>query len=1033
MNIPPNLLASLEAGSVVLVLGAGASIGAIGPNGMGSPTGPELTKLIAEKFLGGQFAEEPLSWVADLAISESDLSTVQEFIRTIFQPLEPAPFHLLLPTFKWAALATTNFDLVVERAYANCRNSAQDVVPFIKDGDRVEERLRSPRSLMLLKLHGCISRTTDTAVPLILTTDQYVSHRDSRQRIFDHLKGKAHELPLVFVGHSLRDSDIRALLLELGDSNSRPMFYAVAPGVTDMEKRLWGDRRVALLEGTFEEFLTSIDGQISSPFRGIVPAPIIDDLPISERFTSRHPDLSIRCMEFLNNDVEYVRSGMLIADVRPHMFYRGSNPRWSAIERNLDFRRDTQDMILADAILSDQTERGCKLYVLKGHAGSGKSVLLQRIAWEASIEYERLCLYLEPNGDLPFESIHELARVVDERIYLFVDDIGDHVPQVMDLISRCRRHNVQVTVFGAERINEWNMSCNDLEPYVTDEFVVRYLSRREIDRLLGLLEEHRALFRLESMGNDERREAFTERAGRQLLVALHEATLGKPFEDIIADEYSEVRPELARLMYLGVSFLNQFDVPVRAGLINRLYDVRFEDFSERFFSPLETVVSARYDKRTRDYAYVTRHPHIAEIVVQRFLPDPQQRLDMTTRMLGTLNIDYDADRKAFRRLMRGRSLLDQFPDHRMVETIYGTAMDKVGEDPYLLQQIAIYEMNRPNGNLDKAAGLLARAGDLAPRNDTITHSLAELQLRLAQDAKSELQSTTHLKEAQKLAKPLTRPSAVDSHGFHTLAKVQLSKLSHLVAASGGSWNEVEFGEMVKEAEEVIQGGLQRFPDDPHLLIAESQLAQLLADDDRAQASLRSAFDRNPTNPIIAVRLAKLLLGQGLDDDAVAIYEQALTAGVDDKQVHFNYAKLLMDRADRNGSDIEYHLRRAFIEGDPNVEAQFWYARQLYLNGSVSEATRRFRQLKDVSIDQRIKRAIRGRILDGSRQARFTGSIDRLEYNYAFIARDGESDRVFLSRWTCKGDLWDALGRFVRVSFSIGFNFLGASAFEVTLE
>ena len=724
---------------------------------------------------------------------------------------------------------------------------------------------------------------------------------------------------------------------------------------------------------------------------------------------------------------------MPIEDVPPHMFYRGSNPRWSAIERQLDVRRDVQDMILSDAILGDQTEKGGKLYILKGHAGSGKSVLLQRTAWEASLEFDRLCLYLEPNGELSFESIHELSRVVDERIYLFVDDIGDHVSQVLDLINRCRRHDVPVTVFGAERINEWNMSCNDLEPYVTNDFLVGYLSENEIDRLLGLLDKHRALFRLERMDEQERKDAFTERAGRQLLVALHEATLGKPFEDIIADEFEEVQPELARLMYLGVSFLNQFDVPVRAGLISRLYDVRFTDFSDQFFLPLETVVTARYDRRTRDFVYLTRHPHIAEIVVQRVLADPQHRFDTTIHMINTLNIDYDSDRKAFRRLMRGRSLLDQFPDHKMVEAIYGAAIEKTGEDAYLLQQVAIYEMNRPNGSLEKAANHLTRAGDLSPQNGTITHSLAELHLRRAQIAKSDLQSVVYLQEAERLAKSLARPSAVDSYGFHTLAKVQLARLSQLIESPDHAWNEVEFGEAVKDAEEVIQEGLQRFPGDSYLLLAESQLAKLLADDDRAQASLHTAFDGNPTNPLIAVRLAKLLLGQGQGDEAVAIYKQSLSAGVNDKQVHFNYAKLLMDQKNGNRSDIEYHLRRAFTEGDSNVEAQFWYARQLYLNGSVGEAAARFRQLRDVSIDPGTKRAVRGHIADERGMIRYTGRVDRLEYDYAFIIRDGESDRVYLSKATCDSNLWRMLGRYVRVSFSIGFNFWGACAFDVGFE
>ena len=156
MDIPKSLLNSIESGQAVLVLGAGASVGATSPNGSMAPTSTELARAIADQFLDDQFADYPLSSIAELAISETDLLTIQEYIRSLFGDLAPAPFHQLLPTFNWAGLVTTNFDLVVERAYEAATQRVQDLVPLIKNGDRIEEKLRSPRSLMFLKLHGCI-------------------------------------------------------------------------------------------------------------------------------------------------------------------------------------------------------------------------------------------------------------------------------------------------------------------------------------------------------------------------------------------------------------------------------------------------------------------------------------------------------------------------------------------------------------------------------------------------------------------------------------------------------------------------------------------------------------------------------------------------------------------------------------------------------------------------------------------------------------------------------------------------------------
>ena len=1033
MDIPRSLLNSVQSGQAVLVLGAGASLGATSPDGRVSPTSSELSGAIAERFLGEEHCSTPLSSVAELAVSESDLFTVQEFIRSMFQNIQPAPFHMLLPTFKWAGLATTNFDLVVERAYEGNPRRAQDLVPLIKNGDRIEEKLKSPRSLMYLKLHGCITRTADSSIPLILTVDQYITHRSGRDRIFDHLKNLSYEHPLIFVGHSLQDTDIRQFLLGLGTATERPRYYIVTPALTAPEKRMWEGRRITPLQGSFEDFMFKLNQDLPSPLRGVTVTPILPELPVAERFVVRDPGLSRTCFQFLESDVEYVRNSMPVDSLDPTLFYRGFSPRWAAVDSDLDVRRDLENTILADAVLDESDDGRHKFYVIKGHAGSGKSVLLQRVAWEAAITFGKLCLYMQPHGTLSFGALTELSRVVNERIYLFVDDPGDRLQQLLRVLEQAEQASIPLTVVAAERINEWNMACSDLDPYLTGEFEVKYLSPREIDRLLCLLEEHHALFRLQQFSVEERKTAFVERAGRQLLVALHEATLGKPFEDIIADEYAEITPESAKTIYLGVCFLNRHHVPVRAGVVSRVYDVRFTEFQRQFFQPLEALVFARYDRRTRDYVYETRHPHIAEIVVERALGNVADNLRLHREMVMAMNIDYDADRIAFRRLVSARSVLAAFPDHQMATTLYRTARQRFGEDLYLLHQEAIYEMQRPNGNFTRAGTLLSQARLIAPLDRTLVHSLAELQIRLANDADTTLESETHLREAERLVRPLATNRTVDSYGFHTLAKIQLERLRMALEGPEQLHGELLLNDRIRAVESVVQEGLQKFPDDPYLSDTEAQLAVLISNDDRAMRALRSAFDKMPDSAFIAIRLAKLLLKAGAKEEAIAVYRKSLAAGVNDKGVHFNYARVLIDQEGSHDQEIEYHLRRGFTEGDANVEAQFWYARQLYVMNTIEAARTRFESLKRLSLNPQMKRRIRGVMSGPEGTFRFTGSVDRLEYDYGFLIRDGTGDQVFFHRRHVAEDVWEQLRWNSRVSFAIGFNFWGASAIDVTLE
>lgn len=200
--------------------------------------------------------------------------------------------------------------------------------------------------------------------------------------------------------------------------------------------------------------------------------------------------------------------------------------------------------------------------------------------------------------------------------------------------------------------------------------------------LADFLEQHHALGTLERLNPDERRKELEEHAGRQLLVALHEATLGIPFETIPVDEYHHITPFEAQRLYQTVCVLNRLNVPVRAGLIARVHGIPFEEFKHRFFAPPEHVVFAQQDDVTKDYQYRARHPHIADIVFLRVLKNAEDRFDVYIRCLKALNVTYSVDWKAFWQMVRARNLLDLFPDLQMVRAVFAAAKESVGEDAH---------------------------------------------------------------------------------------------------------------------------------------------------------------------------------------------------------------------------------------------------------------------------------------------------------------------------------------------------------------
>jgi hypothetical protein len=608
IELPPALVTAVSEQRAVLFLGAGASRDAFHPRREDIPTGPELRDRLCDHFLAGKLKHRGLSEVAELAANETSLDEVQLFVAEILKDFRAAEFHKLIPTFRWHAIITTNLDLVIQNAYEQTRDRLQQLIPFFKNGQLIETEMKKyPFPVQYVKLHGCIAHPYDRDAPFILATEQYTKWSQQRSRLFERVRDWGRELPFIFCGYSVSDPHIQAILFDLFDEKlHRPGFFCVAPNLEEVEKRYWTRQRVIPIDTTFAKFLEALNQAISTTQRILPRTYAGGKSSLRAYFSVPHPNESDLLLSFLSDDVDHVFPDMPIQSQRPADFYRGYDSGWGCIAQKLDARRAVIDTVLVDAILPEEEQRSdlVDFYVLKGPAGNGKTVCLKRIAWEAAHEFDKVVLFLKTGGSLRYDAIREIYALTRRRLFCFVDRVAILRDEVKTLLRSCKSEKLPITIIGAERDNEWNVRCADLDPFVSNEFPVRFLNEREIRDLLDLLESHRALGLLENLTFPERLDAFVKRAERQLLVALHELTLGRPFEEILLDEYKGISSSEAQLLYLDVCALNRLGVTVRAGLISRVSGIRFEEFRDRFFQPLEHVLTARNDKYTGDMMYV---------------------------------------------------------------------------------------------------------------------------------------------------------------------------------------------------------------------------------------------------------------------------------------------------------------------------------------------------------------------------------------------------------------------------------------------
>ncbi len=441
-EIPLHLLEQIRIGNVALFLGAGASYDAKNAKGDQIPNGQMLSNMIAEKFLGANFIGQNLGYISELAMSESSLFEVQNFIAEIIKTFEPAKYHLKIPSFKWKAIFTTNYDLIIEKSYRKDKTAIQELVPIFKNTNK-RVIFDKEGILPYYKLHGCITDINDPEAPLILTPDQFIDHKSKRERLFIDLQEISYDYPVLFVGFGMADPDIRSILNNLDKSLvARTRSYMVGPNINPQEQKMWDAKKISTIKMPFSEFINEIDNVIDinarklSIFRPKVKYPIYDKFSVA--IESLIPSETF--ITFIENDIEYVHSNLNSPNTDPREFYKGHFDNWDPIIKNLDINRKIKDGILWETVMDDSQHESEKqfFYLLKGNAGSGKSVLLKRLAFDAATTVDKFCIFLKEDAPIKVQQFIELFNYVKDRIYLFIDNVSLREDEIIYLLNKCK-------------------------------------------------------------------------------------------------------------------------------------------------------------------------------------------------------------------------------------------------------------------------------------------------------------------------------------------------------------------------------------------------------------------------------------------------------------------------------------------------------------------------------------------------------------------------------------------------------------------
>ena len=610
-TIPLGLKQALESGECVLFIGAGIGHHLIGADGKAAPDAADLAQELATSF-GIATQSKSLAKVAQIVEGRKGRSALEDYLRKRLAHLEPDNDLRWLFNLRWRAIFTTNYDSSIERAYALNEKPPQKPISVALTS---ELESHDPRfEVPIYHLHGALFGTQSK---IVITQNDYAHFRDRRSMLFELLKKEFATSNILYVGYSNQDPNWDLVLEEMTAEyypSALPPSYRVAPSSDPLDIEILRSKNIETLDCDLHAFIAlaapalvalEIDPDRLNKVQATVPHDLIGAFHKNPAAVAR-----------LVASWVYVNEAPFSAPPNTKAFLEGDRPNWAAISRLDHFERDIEED-LYDEVLDYATGSATKptTVILLGPAGYGASTTIMSLAVKLVREGVGPVFMHKPGTPLSEGDILFATSSFSNAPIFLVDDAADNSLALQSALTYLRAENRAAVLLLCERTNEWRQSKAKLSG---KEFLLEPLSDVEINRLLDCLTKHNALNKLEPLPRELQFAVIKEKHGKELLVAMKEATEGMGFDAILDSEYRGISSALGRDVYLAVCCFSQHGAYVRDVLLAKLLNIDVTVLYERTKAVLDgVVIYDEIDEARGIYGARARHRTIATIVWER--------------------------------------------------------------------------------------------------------------------------------------------------------------------------------------------------------------------------------------------------------------------------------------------------------------------------------------------------------------------------------------------------------------------------------
>lgn len=418
-----NVFPKIQQNRTILFLGAGASVTSK------SFLGKTIIDYYEDK-LGISLGVSDLVDFMDIIESDDKFNRADfdEYVdKQLLRNLVPTDAHKTIVTAPWRLIISTNYDLLLERAYDQVRGTHEEFFQ-IKPIRSKEEYFGvfTSDTIKYVKLNGCLS--DKSRYPLVFSSQDFERSNKFYRTVLNDLKSFSSDIQFISVGYSYSDPFSQYLLkrFESFDYRMRRTIYSIDPNANTDKLPFFTKNNISIIKLTTDIFFEEYHKWESEVLGATIKRNKRRFISASNKRAKLNPRLELR----LTSSVVQLSRETPVSPVSAEEFYKGEEPNYGVVLHNIDVPREELAKKVNDQLVKllqpNNGERLLPIAFLTGSFGIGKSTIAYRC-------------------------IHDLIENSNEYIAFEVTDIA--AVKATDLVE----------LFGKLESPNIIMLCNEIE------------------------------------------------------------------------------------------------------------------------------------------------------------------------------------------------------------------------------------------------------------------------------------------------------------------------------------------------------------------------------------------------------------------------------------------------------------------------------------------------------------------------------------------------------------------------------------------